>query len=270
MLHIASILSRQLAPMLAPAVVLATVGCREEAESPTAPGAEPAVAVTAATALRFRQVSAGNVHSCGVTTDNRAFCWGEGAAGELGDGKETSSSTPVRVAGDLRFLQVNAGGFYTCGMTTDNKAYYWGDNSFGQLGDGTKFTRLTPVAVAGGHRFSQLDAGLRHTCSVTPGHRAFCWGDNLHGESVTGSGVWGDSANGPGLVGTSSAAEGPNPVALTPARREDASGTRTMRSRSARRRSSAFHRGFTLSCYPHHWCRFQQGRTGDRPRCTSR
>lgn len=186
-MHIAPTLIGRLAPVLASAVVLAALGCREEAESPMAPEAEPAIAATAATALTFRQVSAGGHHSCGVTTDNQAFCWGEGAVGELGDGTETSSSIPVPVAGDLRFLRVNAGESYTCGVTTDNRAYCWGDNSFGQLGDGTHFRRLTPVPVAGGHRFPWVDAGLRHTCGVTTDHRVFCWGDNFSGQLGNGT-----------------------------------------------------------------------------------
>jgi alpha-tubulin suppressor-like RCC1 family protein len=46
-------------------------------------------------ALVFRQVSAGGGHSCGVTTDDQAYCWGSNAYGNLGDGTHTPSSVNV-------------------------------------------------------------------------------------------------------------------------------------------------------------------------------
>lgn len=57
-------LTRRLVPVLAPALVVAFLGCREDAESPTGP--EPTTApATASTAqaLSFRQVSAGGLHN---------------------------------------------------------------------------------------------------------------------------------------------------------------------------------------------------------------
>lgn len=47
--------------------------------------------------LRWKDVSAGTRHSCGVTTDARLRCWGLNASGQLGSGTTTSSMTPVPV-----------------------------------------------------------------------------------------------------------------------------------------------------------------------------
>jgi alpha-tubulin suppressor-like RCC1 family protein len=159
---------------------LLALGCGAESEPPTGPGA-PSTAVTATATLVFRQISAGFNHSCGVTTDNRAYCWGSDSAGQLGNGATTDRGQPTLVSGGLRFLEVYAGGGHSCGITTANKAYCWGDNGSGQLGDGTTAERHQPVAVANGS-FVQIRAGYRHTCAVNASNVAFCWGDNTWGQ----------------------------------------------------------------------------------------
>lgn len=159
------------------------VSCNDPTSTePDKPQAAAPALATAATALSFDQVSVGQDHTCGVTTDHRAYCWGQGY---LGDGSwYDAQARPVAVAGGLRFTQVSAGGQnHTCGVTTDYRAYCWGFNRSGQLGDGTKTDRLTPVQVAGGHRFYHVDTGGDHTCGLSyPDKIAFCWGSNAEGE----------------------------------------------------------------------------------------
>jgi alpha-tubulin suppressor-like RCC1 family protein len=47
----------------------------------------------------FTSVAAGFGHTCAMTADGSAYCWGSGSVGQLGTGSETSSPTPVRVGG---------------------------------------------------------------------------------------------------------------------------------------------------------------------------
>ena len=179
-------IGRAQAPMLAAGLLIAALGCREDAESPTAPEAAPALATTTTPALAFYQVSAGAVHTCGVTLDDRLYCWG---AGYLGDGTTSRSTAPVAVATTLRFRQVSAALNHTCAVTTDYHVYCWGSNPDGKLGDGTETDRLTPVPVAGGLRFRQVDGGDDQTCAVTyPDNRAYCWG--YHAEGGLGDGTF--------------------------------------------------------------------------------
>ncbi|HXV85565.1 MAG TPA: hypothetical protein VD793_02645 [Gemmatimonadales bacterium] len=52
--------------------------------------------------LTFSSIHASNQHTCGLTTDGIAYCWGLGAYGQLGDGvdgEEHFTVQPVRVAG---------------------------------------------------------------------------------------------------------------------------------------------------------------------------
>jgi alpha-tubulin suppressor-like RCC1 family protein len=135
----------------------------------------------------FRQVDAGGAHTCAVTTTDRAFCWGNGRNGQIGDGKTFLRFTPRRVAGGLLFDRVSAGEFHSCGETPGNRAYCWGSSNTGQLGDGTMTQRLTPVPVVGGLTFSQVSAGGHHTCGVTTANRAYCWGFNQSGQLGDGT-----------------------------------------------------------------------------------
>jgi alpha-tubulin suppressor-like RCC1 family protein len=98
--------------------------------------------------LVFTALTAGFIHTCGLTSAGAAYCWGDNSYGQLGDGTGTYRLTPVAVQGGLVFTALTGGVSHTCGLTSAGAAYCWGWNGPGQLGDGTWGTnRLTPVAV---------------------------------------------------------------------------------------------------------------------------
>jgi alpha-tubulin suppressor-like RCC1 family protein len=160
----------------------AATGCTEDSANPTAPDASPALATTAGQPLTFRQLSAGQFHTCGVASDNRAYCWGQNEAGQLGNGSQNNDSVPVPVAGGLQFIQVSAGASFTCGVTRVNRAYCWGVNTFGQLGNGSTTPSLTPKAVVGGLWFREVSAGSLHACGLTTTNQIYCWGNDRYGQ----------------------------------------------------------------------------------------
>ncbi len=135
----------------------------------------------------FQSTSTGAFHTCGVTTDNRALCWGCNIFGELGDGTFNSSASPNPVAGGLTFASVSAGSIHSCGLTISGQAYCWGPNYSGQLGDGTFDDRLTPAPVAGALTFSSITSGSDLSCGVTPTGQGYCWGDNSSGAFGSGT-----------------------------------------------------------------------------------
>jgi alpha-tubulin suppressor-like RCC1 family protein len=102
--------------------------------------------------LTFQSLSAGGEHSCGVTTEGSAYCWGFNDGGQLGNGStdRVAHATPEAVTGGLAFQSVSTGLFHSCGLTTDGAAYCWGWNNLGQLGsNGTSDKLITPVLVTG-------------------------------------------------------------------------------------------------------------------------
>src|SRR5688572_1748141 len=96
-------------------LVLGTTSCGED---PIEPGE-----------LRFKSVTAGLNHTCALTEDGVAYCWGSNLGGQLGAG---NTQTPVaqftRVATSLRFTSLSAGFRFTCGLADHGAAYCWGEN----------------------------------------------------------------------------------------------------------------------------------------------
>ncbi len=133
--------------------------------------------------LSFAQLSAGLDHTCGLTTDGAAFCWGRGQFGALGDGTRASHSEPHPVTGGLTFESVSASGLrHTCGLAASGGVYCWGaiasDNA--------------PAAVPGGLSFESITVGAVHACGLTSDGRAYCWGSNSLGQ--LGDGLTEDQA----------------------------------------------------------------------------
>ncbi len=139
-------------------------------------------ATVTVTVLNFVAVSAGDLHSCGLTANGSPWCWGGDQADQLGDSTQTNSVQPVLVLGGLHFAQLSSGYAHNCGLTAASTAFCWGDNVSGELGDGTTNHRSSPVAVAGGKLFTSISSGQDHTCGLTAAGAAWCWGNNTSGQ----------------------------------------------------------------------------------------
>jgi alpha-tubulin suppressor-like RCC1 family protein len=139
----------------------------------------------------FTAVSAGDYHSCGVTSANEAYCWGSSVYGELGIGSYLyATGTPLLVAptAGLAFSAIGVGVLYSCGLTTAGAGYCWGEGNGGQRGDGTTtFTVPSPVAVTGGLTFTTLSVGFYHSCGLAADGTAYCWGSGGYGELGNGT-----------------------------------------------------------------------------------
>ena len=118
---------------------------------------------------------------CGYLSTGETYCWGRGDGGLLGDGLQTTSATPVQVAGGQRFKALKSSDFGTCGRTLTDELYCWG--SLGLIyGYGNRFeAHAVPELVAWGGDFVNYDIGELHACGVTNAGEVYCWGDNWYG-----------------------------------------------------------------------------------------
>jgi len=76
--------------------------------------------------LELVSMTAGAEHSCGVDPDGKAYCWGNGEDGRLGNGNTLTKLTADPVLGPTGFAAVSAGRRHSCGVATDGGAYCWG------------------------------------------------------------------------------------------------------------------------------------------------
>ena len=144
-------------------------------------GAEPPIAFTPERVpgpMRFKLVTSGGDHVCGLAATGQAFCWGGNDEGQLGSGRSSKREfQPVAVAGNHTFVSLAAGyGGDTCGITPTGSAYCWGPNVNGTHGNGTTKDSNVPVPVSGGHTFASMGVGINHACGVTVDGQIYCWG----------------------------------------------------------------------------------------------
>lgn len=127
-------------------------------------------------------------HTC-VTLDGAVACWGDNAAGQLGDGTREPRVGPVVHEG---FAGVTyTGDRHTCFVSYDQELSCWGANGAGQLGfwDGDQ---LAPPAVVRPYIFRSAALGEDHTCAraFVDGTRSdtsvFCWGADGNRQSGPG------------------------------------------------------------------------------------
>ena len=139
--------------------------------------------------IAFTELKSTRDHTCGLTTELAAYCWGLNFAGEIGApasatcGNFPCNPIPARVATSLVFVTIALGAAHTCGLVADGQAYCWGQNLYGEIGDGTFDPRLAPTAVATAHRFIGLTAGVNLTCGWTSAGAVYCWGRNDEGQA---------------------------------------------------------------------------------------
>lgn len=93
--------------------------------------------VRAPAGVSFTSLSVGSRHTCALSADGQAYCWGDRNSGGLGaDPSPGLNRVPGKVGGEWRYRRVAAGHAFTCAVDTNGRIHCWGSDVSGQLGNG--------------------------------------------------------------------------------------------------------------------------------------
>jgi alpha-tubulin suppressor-like RCC1 family protein len=127
----------------------------------------------------FVTIDAGYRHSCAITGDGAAYCWGLGSEGQVGAPPPWTEPGLVPISATVS--QISAGFTHTCALTSAGAIYCWGAASAGQIGNDTTQDASAPSLVHGGLHFTSVTTGGAHSCGLTT-QGTYCWGSNDNGQ----------------------------------------------------------------------------------------
>ncbi|WP_018588323.1 RCC1 domain-containing protein [Salinispora arenicola] len=170
-------------------------------------------------------IAGSDANSFALTSTGTVLAWGDNTGGELGDGTNTDSTTPVAVKlpTGTTVTAIAVGTFHTLALTSTGALLAWGGNGFGELGDGTTTARNEPVPVnvPAGTTITAIAGGRGHSLALTSTGTVLAWGKNNEGQ--LGDGTNANSTTPvdvdlpPGTTVTAIAGGGSNSFALTSA-----------------------------------------------------
>lgn len=171
----------------------------------------------------WKQVSADQSHTCGISAADELWCWGMSqsigkpsqsedalspvligsgwkklATGGATCGIKTDDTlwcwsfgaAPAKV-GSATWSSVSQKSNHACGIQTNGSLWCWGSNTFGELGNGTTTASTVPVRVGSRTDWSTVAVGGRNargfTCATTTSGEGWCWGLNVDGQLGNGS-----------------------------------------------------------------------------------
>jgi alpha-tubulin suppressor-like RCC1 family protein len=137
---------------------------------------------------KFVQVSAGEQHTCALSTRGNIFCWGENSLSQAGG---TSGRSPHQVISKSLYKQVAAGREHSCAVTIDGEVECWGENRHKQIQPGllatANFPDPTPVrafhpALVG--IVDRVTVSTMNTCAQAQGTGLLCWGAGSQNDAL--------------------------------------------------------------------------------------
>ena len=126
------------------------------------------------------EVSAGDRAMIAADIQGNVYTWGYNDDGQLGNGSEIMSSTPIQIFKELiniikdkNIVEITDGEAYSVALDNQGKIYTWGYNIFGQLGNGADEFSIVPICISeiegnrlNGKNIIEISAGAYHTIVI--------------------------------------------------------------------------------------------------------
>jgi len=146
--------------------------------------------------LPAMDIATGIDSSCALNVAGAAFCWGDNANGQIGDGTSPTdrlSPVPVLMPAGITFRQISgsdgggtvAGAFGALG--SDGNAYTWGNGNTFALGTGSTANQNRPTRITDTGNLVYVSQGRRGGVALTDDGRVMVWGANTHGNLALGN-----------------------------------------------------------------------------------
>jgi len=120
-----------------------------------------------------------------IKSDGTLWTWGNNATGQLGQGDETSRSSPVQIGSDTDWKWVSATSYHVFAERTDGSIWGWGYNKDGQLGLGTSGSlnnKSSPVQLGSITDYKHFGAGHLTTTLIKADGTLWLCGENSYGQ----------------------------------------------------------------------------------------
>ncbi|MAZ62159.1 MAG: hypothetical protein CMB18_02535 [Euryarchaeota archaeon] len=161
-------------------------------------------------AIQFNSVSAGSLYTCGISTQDRAWCWGHNNQQQLGVESIAWGDfyTPYETSlpSSRAVVSLSTGTQHACAILDDSSLYCWGDDNENQLNteyncDNYDTTngcydnhRRTPAQPLLPESLTAVALGTweYRTCVLLSNGALICWGYagyGVHGNGTTGLGL---------------------------------------------------------------------------------
>ena len=149
----------------------------------------------------LKAIAGGASHSLALRDGGTVLAWGLNQDGQLGDGTNSDSSTPVQVKdpNDLSgyltdVTAIAAGSSHSLALKSDGSVWAWGNNFSGQLGDGTNANSAQPVKVANLSGVETISGGgaPSYSLALKNDGTVWAWGDNRASQGSEIGGQLGD------------------------------------------------------------------------------
>lgn len=135
-------------------------------------------------------ISAGINHNCLLTSQKKAYCWGNNEQGALGVGEDVRFvSQPKSVNTVDLFTNIASGGIFSCAISEQSELQCWGVNSFGQLASADPSSALSPRKYEKSLPLDTMDSHSNHVCASSFDDQVLCWGSNAKGQLGQGGDI---------------------------------------------------------------------------------